>query len=175
MKKVFLGMALVIMTGCFSSCGSKAAGETGDSDSVATETVAESFEGEAASTQDAGLIMASVQSIYRMMPPDWATPELKKAIEDADAKAAKDGSEMGFFDYDLLTNSQDPGEFKDVEIVSIKGNDTAVVKVFGEAYGNDGYVVATLRLIDDQYYIDDIEGPDGKSVKKTAMEYISRK
>ncbi|MDE6812122.1 MAG: hypothetical protein K2J15_07215, partial [Muribaculaceae bacterium] len=129
----------------------------------------------AAQPQDEVLIVTSVREIYQTMPSKCFTPDFQKVIDGADAKSVRDGNEMGYFDYDILTNSQDPGDLRNVEIVNLTGSDGAVVKVTGERYGNDGFVMVTVRLIDNSYLIDDIEGLDGNSVKQSAQAYINGK
>ncbi|MDE6255599.1 MAG: hypothetical protein K2M39_05340 [Muribaculaceae bacterium] len=176
MKKFMV--AYVALAAALASCSNKGAEKSSDSDTAELDSMVEMV-GEVADTvmqeQDQAVIISSVREIYQMVPEKCYTPEFEKIIEAADAKAEKDGSEVGYFDYDILTNSQDPGELKDVEIVELIAPDSAKVKVSGNGYGEKGYVMITVKLVDDSYFVDDVEGFDGKSVKQAAQAYVNEK
>ncbi len=170
MKKILnltlCGLALCAMT----ACGSKSDQKTADSDSAAALDSIVSMVEAVNQTQDEAKIVASIREIYVMRPAVIYTPDFQKIL---DAVEKKDQGEMGFFDYDILTNSQDPGDLKSVDVVELIGNDAAKVKVSGDGYGENGYVIVITKLIDGSYLIDDVDGPDGKSVKAAAQTYLS--
>ncbi|MBD5207642.1 MAG: hypothetical protein HDS79_05165 [Bacteroidales bacterium] len=176
-KLVIVGLACVLAGGMI-SCGGKKGDKEADSaaalDSIVSmvETVNEVDSAKQAQTQeqDQGLIVTSVREIYNMRPPESFTPDFQQVIDEVNKK---DAGEIGFFDYDILTLSQDPGNLKDVEILDLIGNDTAKVKVTGESYGDKGYVVILTKLTDGVYLVDDVEGFDGKSLKDAAKSYLN--
>ncbi len=168
MKKIITAALISLAVAGLSACVSKAAeNQSTDQDST-TEVV-----DDATSTQDEGLILASVRNIYEMRPQVSFTPEFQHIIDAANEKSVEEGCEVGYFDWYILTNSQDPGQLNDVEIVKLKDGDSAIVKVFGEFSGENGYVIVTVKRVDGEYLIDDIEGFDGKSVKQSAQDYIN--
>lgn len=166
MKKILLAVAVAAASVAMVGCGKS--DKSNGSDSVAEESVEEQQ-----IPQDEGMIVERVKELYHTMPPEMYTPEFKSIRDGAESKAINAGNEMGYFDYDMLTNSQDPGEMRSAEIVRLDGYDKAIVKVFGENYGTDGFVIITVKLVDGEYRIDDVEGPDGKSVKEAAQKYIN--
>lgn len=89
---------------------------------------------------------------------------LQKAIKEVDDAATAAGSEVGYFDYDLWTESQDPDMSyytTDVEVVSQEANE-AVVKLNLVQYGEKSPRVLKLAPENDTWVIADFQGSDGK-------------
>lgn len=89
---------------------------------------------------------------------------LQKAIKEVDDAATAAGSEVGYFDYDLWTESQDPDMSyytTDVEVVSQETNE-AVVKLNLVQYGEKSPRVLKLAPENDTWVIADFQGSDGK-------------
>lgn len=100
----------------------------------------------------------------------YLSPELRKVVKDADKKANAEGDEVGYFDCDILTQSQDPGPMKSVDIVSVTP-DVIVAKVTGEGYntGPVGTVKVTVIRLNRKLYIDDVDG-----TKADAKRYLRK-
>ena len=100
----------------------------------------------------------------------YLSPELRKVVKDADKKANAEGDEVGYFDFDILTQSQDPGPMKSVDIVSVTP-DVIVAKVTGEGYntGPVGTVKVTVIRLNGKLYIDDVDG-----TKADAKRYLRK-
>ncbi len=100
----------------------------------------------------------------------YLSPELRKVVKDADKKANAEGDEVGYFDCDILTQSQDPGPMKSVDIVSVTP-DVIVAKVTGEGYntGPVGTVKVTVIRLNGKLYIDDVDG-----TKADAKRYLRK-
>lgn len=104
---------------------------------------------------------------------------LQKAIKEVDDAATAAGSEVGYFDYDLWTESQDPDMSyytTDVEVVSQEANE-AVVKLNLVQYGEKSPRVLKLAPENDTWVIADFQGSDGKwilEVCAAALEEIKK-
>ncbi len=171
-----IGAMALLLAGGMMSCSGKIGEKGNDSDTAALDSivamVGDVTAADTANEQDQNLIIASVREIYQMRPENCYTPDFQKVL---DAVDKKDAGEIGFIDYDILTNSQDSGEVKNVEILNLIAPDGAIVKVTGDMYGEKGYVIITVKLVDGSYLIDDIEGPGGKSTKQAAQAYVNGK
>lgn len=174
-KKIFSAL-ICVGIGALCACSNKSKETSADSDSAQMDSMIKEVlanpEVPAAQPQDEELIISSVRAIYTNNPANPYTPGFQKVIDDADAKAEREGNDVGYFDYDILTNSQDPGKLKSVAIIELIGNDGAKVKVSGSRFGENDYVNITVKLCEDSYLVDDVEGMDGKSVKQAAIKYI---
>lgn len=92
------------------------------------------------------------------------SPEFEELKGSAEMTSFKKGDGMDYFDYDVLTQSQDPGALKSVEIVSVDG-ESVTAKVRGEGFGESGTIPVTVVRVDGKLYIDDVNGEKAKMKK----------
>lgn len=145
------------------SCGSaQQKSDQEQSDSIVVtgvdEVIAQKTEEE---MQDASFFVDLIAGWGQDTPMSSA---LQKAIKEVDDAATAAGSEVGYFDYDLWTESQDPDMSyytTDVEVVSQEANE-AVVKLNLVQYGEKSPRVLKLAPENDTWVISDFQGSDGK-------------
>lgn len=149
------------------SCTGKGNGNAVDSDSLNVDSLA--LTDEVVTIDSAGIISeaeAYFAEVYNNRPNDEQlySPEFLDAIQGAEIQARKEGNEMGYFDMDLLTYSQDPGKYKSVSIESLSA-DTVVGNVKGSGFGSP--LKVTIVRVNGKFMIDDINGEKAKAIAYT--------
>ena len=107
------------------------------------------------------------------------TASFAKTIDDVDDAALKKGSEIGWWDYDVWLESQDPddnGSIADVEVLKVLENE-ADVKLNLVQYGSKSPRRLKLTFDGDKWLVADFQNSDGKWITdlcKEALEKISK-
>lgn len=150
------------LLGLYSCGGAQQKSDQEQSDSIVVtgvdEVIAQKAEEE---MQDATFFVDLIAGWGQDTPMSAA---LQKAIKEVEDAATAAGSEVGYFDYDLWTESQDPDMSyytTDVEVVSQEANE-AVVKLNLVQYGEKSPRVLKLAPENDTWVISDFQGSDGK-------------
>ena len=107
------------------------------------------------------------------------TASFAKTMEDVDDAALKKGSEIGWWDYDVWLESQDPddnGSIADVEVLNVSGNE-ADVKLNVVQYGSKSPRRLKLTLDGEKWLVADFQNSEGKWITdlcKEALEKIAK-
>lgn len=167
--KIF-GIILFSSSLLLTACGGNNSQNTGSTTDSIIDSAQAAIDSVAAPEVQPDLALATqcLTEIYETGIPQPFTPEFAKLISDANAKAEKEGSEVGFFDLDVLTFSQDPGALKSVDIIDTKGS-TVIAEVTGTGYGENGKITVTAVLVDGVYLIDDVNG-----CKQQAIDFLKQ-
>lgn len=163
--------ALAVLT----ACGSKsetAENTTGQSEKTEqTETVEET----PVVKQSEEQVISTLQDMYyntEIWNYDFLTPEFREVLKASDKKAKEIGDEMGCFEFDIFTCSQDPDKhYSEIRNVKLNNDGTASAEV--GSFGSKGYITVTVKLIDGEYFIDDIEDASFGSIKAEAKKYCN--
>lgn len=133
-----------------------------DSAAIKAQTEADAKAAEEAFAEE---VTDYLTKVYTEQTSDGVfSPEFEELKGSAEMTSLKMGDGMDYFDYDVLTQSQDPGKLKGVEVTDIDG-DKATAKVKGGGFGQNGTIKVSVVRIDGKLYIDDVAGEKAKMKK----------
>lgn len=163
MKKIFITLALAAAMCACSNSDKTATDSSVSAEPQAQEAVAEEQTPALDDAQKEELtkeITERLTAYYsgKMLPNEFGSKALNKAVDDANAKDAQMGGEVGFFDFDIFSFEQDYCKGCGIQSIEILSPESAKATIHLSAPSSDVHdVELTMIKEDGKWVADDVQ------------------